>query len=50
MSHTQYGDLYGEGALYGTLLRMPELLIGYDRCSTDDQDLTAQRDALTVSL
>ena len=26
---------------------MPELLIGYARCSTDDQDLTAQRDALT---
>jgi DNA invertase Pin-like site-specific DNA recombinase len=23
-----------------------QLLIGYCRCSTDDQDLTAQRDAL----
>lgn len=27
---------------------MPEMLIGYARCSTDDQDLTAQRDALTA--
>jgi hypothetical protein len=25
---------------------MPETLIGYARCSTDDQDLTAQRDRL----
>lgn len=46
MSHTRYGDLYSEGPLYGTLQRMPELLIGYARCSTDAQDLTAQRDAL----
>ncbi len=27
---------------------MAELLIGYARCSTDSQDLTAQRDALTA--
>ena len=27
-----------------TLPAMPETLIGYARCSTDDQDLTAQRD------
>jgi DNA invertase Pin-like site-specific DNA recombinase len=26
---------------------MTEMLIGYARCSTDEQDLTAQRDALT---
>lgn len=25
---------------------MPELLVGYARCSTDDQDLTAQKNAL----
>jgi DNA invertase Pin-like site-specific DNA recombinase len=27
---------------------VPGLLIGYARCSTDTQDLTAQRDALTA--
>jgi DNA invertase Pin-like site-specific DNA recombinase len=27
---------------------MAELLVGYARCSTDEQDLTAQRDALTL--
>ncbi|MGI4830657.1 MAG: recombinase family protein, partial [Janthinobacterium lividum] len=26
---------------------MPKTLIGYARCSTDKQDLTAQREALT---
>lgn len=26
---------------------MPKTLIGYARCSTDEQDLTAQREALT---
>lgn len=26
---------------------MPELLVGYARCSTDSQDLTAQIDTLT---
>lgn len=36
----------GEGALYGTLAGVSGLLIGYARCSTDDQDLTAQRDGL----
>lgn len=29
-------------------VRVPGLLIGYARCSTDAQDLTAQRDALTA--
>jgi DNA invertase Pin-like site-specific DNA recombinase len=29
---------------------MPETLIGYARCSTDDQDLTAQRDRLARSV
>jgi DNA invertase Pin-like site-specific DNA recombinase len=27
---------------------MPAMLIGYARCSTDDQDLTAQRDGLAA--
>jgi len=27
---------------------MTAMLIGYARCSTDDQDLTAQRDGLTA--
>lgn len=48
MSLTQYGDLSGGGGLCETLLAMSELLIGYARCSTDEQDLTAQRDALTT--
>ncbi len=30
-----------------TLAVMAELLVGYARCSTDSQDLTAQRDTLT---
>jgi hypothetical protein len=32
--------------LYGILLRMPDLNIGYARVSTDQQDLTAQRNGL----
>ena len=36
----------GDGGLYGILPRMLGLNIGYARVSTDDQDLTAQRDGL----
>ena len=36
------------GGYPATLATVSELLIGYARCSTDDQDLTAQRDALTA--
>jgi DNA invertase Pin-like site-specific DNA recombinase len=28
---------------------MAAILVGYARCSTDNQDLTAQRDGLTAS-
>jgi len=38
--------LPGEGRLFGTLTGMTGLLIGYARVSTDEQDLTAQRDGL----
>lgn len=37
----------GEGSICATLLGMGEL-IGYARVSTDEQDLTAQRDALAA--
>jgi len=36
----------GSGGLNGYGLRVTSLLIGYARCSTDEQDLTAQRHAL----
>ena len=36
-----------EGASYGTLPRVTTMKIGYARVSTQDQDLTAQRNALT---
>lgn len=36
----------GEGMAYGTLGCVSEILIGYVRVSTDEQDLTAQRDGL----
>ena len=36
----------GSGGLYGILPRKPGLNIGYARVSTDEQDLTAQRDGL----
>lgn len=35
-----------KGGLIRTLLRMTQTLIGYARCSTDKQDLTAQKQAL----
>ena len=35
-----------DGGLYGILPRMPGLSIGYARVSTDQHDLTAQRDGL----
>ncbi len=38
----------GDGGLTGTLPAMSELLVGYARCSTDKQDLTAQREALSA--
>jgi len=36
----------GEGPSTGAVKRMATMLVGYARCSTDDQDLTAQRNAL----
>ncbi len=36
----------GDAPAYGTLADMSGLLIGYARVSTDEQDLTAQRNAL----
>ena len=36
----------GEGWLNDTIMGMSDLLIGYARCSTDNQDLTVQKNAL----
>jgi len=36
----------GDRGLTGYAHSMSELLVAYARCSTDDQDLTAQREAL----
>ncbi len=38
----------GDGPLYGTLPEVTGLRIGYARVSTDEQDLTAQRDGLAA--
>ncbi|VEW11623.1 DNA-invertase hin [Brevibacterium casei] len=38
----------GDGAICETLVGMSELKVGYARCSTDEQDLTAQRDGLAA--
>ena len=42
------GEMPDDGRLSGTLRRVSGLLIGYARVSTDEQDLTAQRDALAA--
>ena len=41
-----YDKNCGEGTLYVTVPLMTHVLIGYARCSTDKQDLAAQRHAL----
>ncbi|AKK09462.1 resolvase family protein [Corynebacterium testudinoris] len=41
-----YGELSGEGSLCDTLIYMSKIMVGYARVSTEEQDLTAQRDAL----
>lgn len=38
----------GDGAICETLVGMSKLKVGYARCSTDEQDLTAQRDGLAA--
>src|ERR1035437_6703950 len=38
----------GEGISSGTVRDVATMLIGYARCSTDTQDLTAQHDGLTA--
>ena len=38
----------GEGSPTGTVPIMAAMLIGYARCSTDNQDLAAQRDGLAA--
>jgi len=38
----------GDGGLNGTFNTMTGLLIGYARVSTNDQDLTAQKNALVA--
>src|SRR5699024_12246506 len=42
------GELSGEGRLCDTLGSMSPLKVGYARVSTDEQDLTAQRDGLAA--
>lgn len=46
VSDTQYGDFLSQGWLSVTLTIMVGTLLGYARCSTDEQDLTAQRQRL----
>lgn len=46
VSIDRYGRILTEGALFVTLGFVTATLIGYARCSTDEQDLTAQKDAL----
>ncbi len=41
-------DKAREGSSTGTVPAMVAMLIGYARCSTDNQDLTAQRGGLTA--
>src|SRR5699024_4590126 len=44
------GELSGHGALYDTLSSMSALKVGYARVSTDEQDLTAQREVTPVTV
>jgi len=46
VSHDWYDDPISEGAISVTLFAMTTTLIGYARCSTDKQDLAAQKAAL----
>lgn len=41
-------ELTGDGSLCDTLIYMSKILVGYARVSTEEQDLTAQRDALAA--
>ena len=45
VSHSWYDDPISEGTVSVTLFIMTTTLIGYARCSTDKQDLAAQRAA-----
>jgi DNA invertase Pin-like site-specific DNA recombinase len=46
VSDTQYAENLSEGWLSVTLSLVSGTLVGYARCSTDEQDLTAQRERL----
>lgn len=46
VSSDPYGDCLDERGLSVRFLVVNAMLIGYARCSTDEQDLTAQRDCL----
>ena len=46
VSHRWSAKILNEGGLSVTVDTMAGTLIGYARCSTDEQDLTAQRDVL----
>lgn len=48
LSHIDGTNLIAQGAPYSYIFHMTATKIGYARCSTDKQDLTAQRQALMV--